>query len=116
MIYKMALMPIALLIFATACSTTTAKKRKLANKYNPTVSEQAEYYRVQEQLIEKDLPNCSGCIHGSAHELTFTAPLKTYEISKEAASELGLVNTKFDIPVTWNKQTAMWVKFFTGKG
>ena len=114
MMNKMAMMPLAFLLLVTACSTTNKKHRK--NKYNPTVAEQAEYYRVQEQLIEKDLPNCSGCIHGSAHEKTFTAPLKTYEISQSAAQELGLVNTKFDIPVTWNKQTAMWVKFFTGKG
>lgn len=110
----MAMMPVAFLLLS-ACSTTTTKKSR-KHTYNPTVSEQAEYYRVQEQLIEKDLPNCKGCIHGSAHELTFTAPLKTYEISNEAARDLGLVNTKFDIPVTWNKQTAMWVKFFTGRG
>lgn len=110
----MALLPVIPLLLITACSTTTKKSKKY--KYNPTVSEQAEYYRVQEQLIEKDLPNCKGCIHGSAHEQTFTAPLKTYEIESVAAQELGLRNTQFDIPVTWNKQTEMWVKFFTGKG
>jgi membrane-bound lytic murein transglycosylase D len=116
MMNKMAILPIAVLFLVSACSTTSNKKRYSQNKYNPTVAEQAEFYRVQEQLIEKDLPNCKGCIHGSAHELTFTAPLQTYEISSEAAQELGLVNTKFDFPVTWNKYTAMWVKFFTGKG
>lgn len=116
MINKMALVPVTLLFFVTACSTTTKKTARNSDKYNPSVAEQAEYYRVQEQLIEKDLPNCSGCIHGSAHEQTFTAPLQTYEISPEAAKELGLKNTKFDFPVTWNKQTAMWVKFFTGRG
>ena len=115
MMKMMATMPLAVLLL-TACSTTTTKKTSSKKSYNPTVAEQAEYYRVQEQLIEKDLPNCSGCIHGSAHELTFTAPLQTYEISPAAARELGLTNTKFDIPVTWNKQTAMWVKFFTGRG
>lgn len=113
---KMAILPVTLLLLVTACSTTTTKKRLNKNKYNPSVAEQAEFYRVQEQLIEKDLPNCKGCIHGSAHEQTFTAPLKTYEISSQAAQELGLVNTKFDFPVTWNKQTAMWVKFFTTRG
>jgi membrane-bound lytic murein transglycosylase D len=115
MINKMAILPVAFLVLVSACSTN--KKTKYPKtQYNPSVAEQAEFYRVQEQLIEKDLPNCKGCIHGSAHELTFTAPLKTYEISPEAAEELGLVNTKFDIPVTWNKQTAMWVKFFTTRG
>ena len=112
---KILLLPLTALLFISACSTVH-KRRALKNKYNPSVAEQAEYYRVQEQLIEKDLPNCRGCIHGSAHEKTFAAPYKTYEISEEAARELGLRNTKFDIPVTWNKQTAMWVKFFTGRG
>ncbi len=118
MTFKTNLLPVIALFLVSACSTTNIKKKisSTHSRYNPTVAEQAEYYRVQEQLIEKDLPNCSGCIHGSAHELTFTAPLNTYEISSEAAEELGLKNTKFDIPVTWNKQTAMWVKFFTGKG
>jgi membrane-bound lytic murein transglycosylase D len=112
----MALSPLAVLFLFAACSTTTPQQNYSNEKYNPSVAEQAEYYRVQEQLIEKDLPNCKGCIHGSAHEKTFSAPLQTYEISVEASNELGLVNTKFDFPVTWNKQTAMWVKFFTGKG
>jgi membrane-bound lytic murein transglycosylase D len=114
MIKMKAWSPIAITIFLSACSTT--KNQGPQGKYNPTVAEQAEYYRVQEELIERDLPNCKGCIHGSAHELTFAAPLKIYEIDQQAVEELGLVNTKFDIPVTWNKQTAMWVKFFTGKG
>ena len=113
---KLALLPIVFLFLVSACSSTKTKKLLPTTKYNPTVAEQAEYYRVQEQLIEKDLPNCSGCIHGSAHEQTFLSPKETYEISAEAARELGLKNTKFDIPVTWNKQTAMWVRFFTGKG
>ncbi len=113
---KMALLPMTLIFLVSACASPKTKKRQSVNKYNPTVAEQAEYYRVQEQLIEKDLPNCSGCIHGSAHEKTFTKVTETYEIAPEAARELGLKNTKFDIPVTWNKQTAMWVKFFTGKG
>jgi membrane-bound lytic murein transglycosylase D len=112
----MALTPMLVISLLTACSTTSTRKKYKKAKYNPTVAEQAEYYRVQEQLIEKDLPNCSGCIHGSAHERTFTAPLRTYQIDSQAASELGLKNTKFDIPVAWNKQTAMWVKFFIGKG
>lgn len=117
-INKMAVLPLGFLFLVSACSTTSTTSKNVASteQYNPTVSEQAEYYRVQEQLIEKDLPNCKGCIHGSAHELTFTAPLKTYEISPEAVKQFGLQNTKFDFPVTWNKQTAMWVKFFTGRG
>lgn len=112
---KLAILPLGFLFLVSACSTTK-KIKDPGSRYNPSVAEQAEFYRVQEQLIEKDLPNCKGCIHGSAHELTFTAPLNTYEISPEAARELGLVNTKFDFPVTWNKQTAMWVKFFTTRG
>ena len=94
----------------------TKKKAYRKTAFNPSISEQAEYYRVQEQLIEKDLPNCKGCIHGSAHDKTFTSPLKIYELEGDIVSELKLQNTKFDIPVVWNKQVAMWVKFFTGKG
>ena len=109
---KLAYLPLTLVILTTACAHQKSSRNK--KEYNPTVAEQAEYYRVQEQLIEADLPNCKGCIHGSAHEKTFTAPLMTYEIEPEAAAELGLHNTKFDIPVTWNKQVAGWVKFFTG--
>jgi len=115
MFKPLALLPLMALLIV-ACSTTKKKSPKKQASYNPSVSEQAEYYRVQEGLIEKDLPNCKGCIHGSAHPETFIAPLNVYEIDSEAAGELSLVNTKFDIPVTWNKQVAMWVKFFTGRG
>ena len=114
MMIKLAYLPLTLVILTTACSHQKSSRNK--KEYNPTVAEQAEYYRVQEQLIEADLPNCKGCIHGSAHEQTFTAPLMTYEIEPEAVAQLGLHNTKFDIPVTWNKQVAGWVKFFTGRG
>ena len=114
MMKKLALRPLVLVLFLTACSTNNRRPSK--QSYNPTVAEQAEYYRVQENLIEKDLPNCLGCIHGSSHAKTFTSPLNTYEIEPQAVAELGLRNSKFDIPVTWNKQVAMWVKFFTGKG
>ncbi len=96
---KLALLPLTLLVFTSACSHHKSPRHK--KEYNPTVAEQAEYYRVQEQLIEADLPNCKGCIHGSAHEKTFTAPLMTYEIDAAAAQTLGLRNTKFDIPVTF---------------
>jgi membrane-bound lytic murein transglycosylase D len=109
----MAVLPIVLTLLFSACSTKKSYKNKT---YNPSVAEQAEFYRVQEQLIEKDLPNCKGCIHGSAHEQTFTAPLNIYHLEPSVVAELGLQNSKFDIPVTWNKHVAMWVKFFTGKG
>lgn len=114
MMTKLALTPLILALFLSSCSS--AKKRSSKQSYNPTISEQAEYYRVQEHLIEKDLPNCKGCIHGSAHAQTFISPVETYDLEGEAVTELGLRNTKFDIPVVWNKQVAMWVKFFTGKG
>ena len=51
---KLALLPLSLMIL-TACSHQKSRQKK---EYNPTVAEQAEYYRVQEQLIEADLPNC----------------------------------------------------------
>ncbi|HXH74634.1 MAG TPA: transglycosylase SLT domain-containing protein [Bacteriovoracaceae bacterium] len=117
MIKTLALLPFAATLLLTSCaSNRPAQNGEPVVAYNPSVAEQAEYYRVQEQLIEKDLPNCKGCIHGSAHADTFTAPLNIYQIDDEAAKELGLTNTKFDIPVVWNKQVAMWVKFFTTRG
>jgi len=108
-----ALMPLLTALLLTSCSS---KSKRIKHTYDPTIAEQAEYYRVQEQLIEADLPNCKGCIHGSAHEKTFVAPYRIYELDKEAITELSLRNYKFDIPITWNKQVAGWVKFFTGRG
>lgn len=113
MMKNLAMMPLVLGLAVGCASNSKNSKNK---SYNPSVAEQAEYYRVQEHLIERDLPNCQGCIHGSAHELTFTAPLQVYEMDEAGVHKLGLVNTKFDIPVTWNKQVEMWVKFFTGRG
>lgn len=107
-------MPLVMLVLLGACATSTNKSKKVAGGYKPSVAEEAEYYRVQENIIEMDLPNCKGCIIGSAHEGTFTAPLKIYEL--EGADHLDLRNKKFDIPVVWNKQVAGWVKFFTGRG
>jgi membrane-bound lytic murein transglycosylase D len=103
----------------TSCATkplTSTEEVASAEDYKPSVSEQAEYYRVQEELIEEDLPNCSGCIHGSAHSKTFGAQTQVYELDPAVAQQLGLKNTKFDIPVVWNNVVAGWVKFFTGKG
>ena len=114
MMTNLVLMPLMLALFLSSCSST--HKRSSKHTYNPTIAEQAEYYRVQEHLIEKDLPNCKGCIHGSSHAKTFSTDADTFSLSEEAVAELGLRNNKFDIPVTWNKQVAMWVKFFTGKG
>jgi membrane-bound lytic murein transglycosylase D len=115
MMFKMALPLLILALFLTGCSSHPPKK-SAKKDYNPSIAEQAEYYRVQEQLIERDLPNCKGCIHGSSHQATFTAPLNTYKLEGKIVKELGLRNTDFDIPVTWNKQVAMWVKYFSGKG
>jgi membrane-bound lytic murein transglycosylase D len=114
MMTKLALTLMMLGLFLSSCSSV--KKKPTKASYNPTIAEQAEYYRVQEHLIEKDLPNCKGCIHGSSHAETLAAADEVFELEGDIVTELGLRNTKFDIPVTWNKQVAMWVKFFTGKG
>ena len=114
MMTKLALTLMMLGLFLSSCSTV--KKIPTKTSYNPTIAEQAEYYRVQEHLIEKDLPNCKGCIHGSSHAETLASADEVFELEGDVVTELGLRNTKFDIPVIWNKQVAMWVKFFTGKG
>jgi len=102
------------------CATNQGKEsRSVSNEgttHHASVSEQAEYYRVQEELIERDLPNCESCIHGSGHELTFTPPLKVYELDPAVAKKLGLKNSKFDFPVVWNSKVEMWLKYFTGRG
>jgi membrane-bound lytic murein transglycosylase D len=115
MIVKIVLISLTSVLLLSSCSTVK-KRPKQKKSYNPTIAEQAEFYRVQEHLIEKDLPNCKGCIHGSSHLKTFSSDDAVYEIDASAAAKLGLHNTKFDIPVTWNKQVAQWLKFFTGKG
>ncbi len=117
MMKKIVLIPLSAFLL-TSCATRPVSQDEVASAddYKPSVSEQAEYYRVQEGLIETDLPNCSGCIHGSAHEATFAETTKVYELSPEAKKELGLKNTKFDIPVEWNRSVAGWVNFFTGRG
>jgi len=115
--YLKSLLPLLTLVIVGGCASN--QKDQSSNStagYTPSVSEQAEYYRVQEELIERDLPNCQSCIHGSAHELTFTPPLKIYELSPEVANKLGLRNTKFDFPVVWNSKVEMWLKYFTGRG
>ena len=111
------LLPLVTLMIVAACASK--KNQDTTNSHtshNVSVSEQAQYYRVQEQLIERDLARCEGCIHGSGHELTFTPPLKIYEFDQAAAKELGLRNSKFDFPVVWNSKVKMWVKYFTGRG
>jgi len=98
-------------ILLTSCATKQIKTSSADNNdvdYKPSVSEQAEYYRVQEELIESDLPNCSGCIHGSAHEKTFEPQTVVYELDERAKRELNLKNTKFDIPVVWNRHILRW--------
>lgn len=111
------LLPLFALLIVGACATDQKKHTAQGNKVSKSsFNEQAEYYRVQEQLIERDLSRCDGCIHGSSHELTFNPALKVYEFDAEAAKKLGLKNTQFDFPVIWNSKVEMWVKYFSGRG
>lgn len=102
------------LIFG-ACATQTSKKTAATGWRS--FGEEATYTpggRVQENLVEKDLAACDGCILGSSHHGTFTSPLRVYEL--KGADHLKLKNTHFDIPVTWNPAVAKWVSYFTGRG
>lgn len=115
------LLPLLTLMIVGACASghqqTSSKNKKTASsRATPSVSEQAEYYRVQEQLIERDLSRCDSCIHGSAHIDTFSAPLKIFELDPAVAKRLGLKNSQFDFPVIWNSKVEMWVKYFSGRG
>lgn len=91
----------------TASTTTGWKSFGEEAKYTPGG-------RVQEHLVDSNLTNCQGCIHGSSHEGTFNSPNSAFEL--KGADHLKLKNTHFDIPVTWNPQVAKWVTYFTTRG
>lgn len=105
-----------LLVLSVSCATQQGAQRKTASGWK-SFGEEANYTpggRVQQQLIDKDLTNCEGCIAGSSHHGTFSSPLRVFEL--KGAEHLKLKNTHFDIPVTWNPQVSKWVNYFTGRG
>lgn len=108
---------LSLSILVGACATSVPKQTKTADSGWKSFGEEAAYTpggRVQQQLVERDLAACEGCILGSSHHGTFTSPLRVYEL--KGAEHLNLKNTHFDIPVTWNPAVAKWVNYFTGRG
>jgi len=71
--------------------------------------------RVQEHLVDKNLPVCHGCIAGSSgHADLQRSNKKIYFLY--GAEHLNLQNLYFDIPVVYNKATKKWIKYFTGRG
>lgn len=114
-ISTISLLSLSLLI--GACATKSNNKVQTADSGWRSFGEESSYTpggRVQQQLIDRDLAACEGCILGSSHHGTFTSPLRVYEL--KGAEHLNLKNTHFDIPVTWNPAVAKWVSYFTGRG
>ena len=71
--------------------------------------------RVQEHLVDQNLPQCIDCIIGSIGDADLQASnKKVYRL--EGADDLNLTNYLFDIPVTYNKSTRGWIKYFTTRG
>lgn len=122
---NLVLIPFATLAILVGCASQNTKTTAQNNtKTKPSgwrsFGEESDYQpssassRIQQHLVEEDLANCSGCIQGSSHHGTFTSPLRVYELV--GADHLNLKNTHFDLPVSWNKDVAKWVTYFTGKG
>lgn len=106
-----------LMVLAVSCATQKKSTPSKTAAGWKSFGEESAYTpggRVQQQLIDKDLANCEGCIAGSSHHGTFSSPLRVFEL--KGADHLKLKNTHFDIPVVWNPQVSKWVNYFTGRG
>lgn len=116
MLKTTALLPLVSILLVS-CATGPSQTRKTAATGWRSFGEEGTYNpggRIQQQLIDKDLAACQGCILGSSHHGTFPSPLRAFEL--KGAEHLNLKNTHFDIPVVWNKDVAKWVNYFTGRG
>ena len=116
MVKNVGLWPLLLVLTASCATQQNSSERKTASGWR-SFGEESNYTpggRVQQQLIDKDMTNCQGCIAGSSHHGTFSSPLRVFEL--RGAEHLNLKNTHFDIPVTWNPQVSKWVNYFTGRG
>lgn len=109
------LLPLFAVLVLSACATQKDSPRKTASGWR-SFGEESSYRpgRVQQNLVERDLAACQGCILGSSHHGTFVSPLRAYEL--KGADHLKLKNTHFDIPVVWNPEVSKWVNYFTGRG
>lgn len=102
---------ILLLVVISSC----ANQQFLTAKNETSSSDNDTPSRVQEHLIDENQPNCPDCILGSIGDADLKASNKKIYILK-GAQELNLTNYAFDIPVTYNKATKSWVKYFTTRG
>jgi membrane-bound lytic murein transglycosylase D len=98
------------LIFASC-----ANQQYTNNENVKELSNSNKVSRVQQHLVDKNLPNCVDCILGSIGDEDLRASSRKVYVL-EGADELNLRNIRFDIPVTYNKATKKWIKYFTTRG
>ena len=80
---------------------------------NSSTDQPVKRLRVQKHLVDKNLPDCDGCIRGSVGDEHLQASKKKIYFL-HGAEHLKLKNSYFDIPVVWNSSTKMWLEYFTG--
>jgi len=97
-----------------SCATQNSTTETSAESKN-TDDITSKVARVQAHLVDENLPVCNNCILGSiGDEELKKSDKKIYFLY--GAEHLGLSNYYYDIPVVYNKQTKMWIKYFTGRG
>ena len=99
-------------IFLASCAHNAGNQQN-ANTDNATNEKVST--RVQDHLVDANLPDCDDCILGSVGD----AHLKKSEKQiyfLYGAEHLNLKNYYFDIPVVYNKATQKWISYFTGRG
>lgn len=102
-------------IFLITASCAHNVKHDSVSDFSNTEKRVSKTNRVQEHLIDQNLPKCDGCILGSIGDEDLKASgKKIYYLY--GAEHLGLKNNYFDIPVVYNKATRKWVKYFSGRG
>jgi membrane-bound lytic murein transglycosylase D len=99
------------LFLLAGCATSSNNDKKIAN--NNSVENKSG--RIQEHLVEKNLPNCDTCIIGGAGDQELKNTDKQIYFLY-GAEHLNLKNYYFDIPVVYNDATKKWINYFTGRG
>lgn len=112
MSYQNILFLVLLLVFSTGCANRPIKSTT-QNSNTEILKNKSD--RVQEHLVDKNLPDCETCLPGSVGDKDLKQSRKKIYFLY-GAEHLNLENNYFDIPVVYNKATKKWIKYFTGRG
>lgn len=74
-----------------------------------------EAARVQEHIVDRDLPECDHCLLGSVGDSVLKKENKEIYYLY-GAEHLNLNNYYFDIPVVYNDAVKKWINYFTTRG